>query len=686
MPETRKCPECGAELPGDSPGGFCVMCGLRDALEASDEHSSATLGQPVENPNPTVRLEPLSEKAGDKIGRYKLLQEIGVGGMGSVWMAEQEEPVRRRVALKVIKLGMDTRQVIGRFEAERQALALMDHPNIAKVLDAGATDAGRPYFVMEMVRGIPITDYCDKHTLSSSERLELFVQVCHAIQHAHQKGVIHRDIKPSNILVADHDGTPLPKVIDFGIAKATSDQRLTDKTLFTAFQQFLGTPAYMSPEQAEMSGLDIDTRADIYSLGVLLYELLTGKTPFDQKELLAAGLDEMRRTIREKEPLKPSTRLTQDLVSKSAIGNRQSEMDGASPRRLVQMKELIRSLRGDLDCIVMKCLDKDRQRRYGEAANLATDLERYLSNEPVEARPPSAAYLLAKYLRRHRVPFVVSGAVALGLVLVGVAAYSLALSRAPSSSVRPKPPEVLFFDGKSVATEQDLRKGLVLHFTFDQDETRLKVTDASGSGNHGQTSGVRWTADGKKGGAYEFTADGQQIEVPNNDSLNPKQFTLSAWVKTTTGDHFWRRIFDKSYSQGYALSIAGDWKQNKWRGKVGLEIGPGEHFLLSQNPVNDGQWHHVVATFDGTEQALFMDGQPQGKKLRWKSPGQAGATRCNLVIGCNWTSLPEEDLGKSFRGLIDEPMVWSRALSENEVAFLFASQNGSLAGPAPPNP
>src|ERR1051325_10814836 len=285
----------------------------------------------------------LSEQPGDRIGRYKLLQKIGEGGCGVVYMAEQEEPVRRRVALKVIKLGMDTRSVIARFEAERQALALMDHPNIAKVLDAGATDAGRPFFVMELVRGIKITDYCDQNNLSTAERLKLFTQVCQAIQHAHQKGIIHRDIKPSNILVTLHDDGAVPKVIDFGIDKATIGQ-LTDKTVFTAFAQFVGTPAYMSPEQAQMSGLDVDTRADIYSLGVLLYELLTGNTPFDAKELLAAGMDEMRRKIREDEPVKPSTCLSTMLAM---------DLTTVAKHRHVEPPRLIHLIRGDLDWLVM---------------------------------------------------------------------------------------------------------------------------------------------------------------------------------------------------------------------------------------------------------------------------------------------------------------------------------------------
>src|SRR5215475_11295921 len=323
---------------------------------------------------PTNILTPsLSEQPGDIVGRYKLRQKIGEGGCGVVYMAEQEEPVRRKVALKIIKLGMDTKQVVGRFEAERQALALMDHANIAKVLDAGATETGRPYFVMELVRGIKITDYCDQNHLSTEQRLDLFLQVCQAIQHAHQKGIIHRDIKPSNVLVTLHDGVPVPKVIDFGIAKAT-EGRLTDKTLFTSFQQFIGTPAYVSPEQAEMSGLDIDTRSDIYSLGVLLYELLTGQTPFDTRELINSGLDAIRKTLREVEPPRPSTRLStlEEVTLTSTAKHRQ-----------IDPSKLVHQIRGDLDWIVMKCLEKDRTRRYETANGLAIDLQKHLHNEPV---------------------------------------------------------------------------------------------------------------------------------------------------------------------------------------------------------------------------------------------------------------------------------------------------------------
>ena len=349
---------------------------------------------------------PTEEKPGDRIGRYKILQKIGEGGCGVVFMAEQEESVRRRVALKVIKLGMDTKAVIARFEAERQALARMEHPNIARVLDAGATSSGRPYFVMELVRGMRITDYCDQNNLSTEQRLDLFIKVCQAIQHAHQKGVIHRDIKPSNILVTLHDGAPVPKVIDFGIAKATQG-RLTEQTLFTAFEQFIGTPAYVSPEQAEMSGLDIDTRSDIYSLGVLLYELLAGRTPFDMQQLVASGIDEMRRQIREQEPPRPSLRLrTLNDEDRTTVAR----------RRGTDAPRLSLRLRGDLDWIVMRCLEKDRSRRYETANGLAQDIQRHLDNEPVTARPPSTAYLLQKLIRRHRLAFGAGAAIALAVV------------------------------------------------------------------------------------------------------------------------------------------------------------------------------------------------------------------------------------------------------------------------------
>ncbi|MBA4147674.1 MAG: tetratricopeptide repeat protein [Verrucomicrobia bacterium] len=363
----------------------------------------------------------LTEKPGDRIGRYKLLEQIGEGGCGVVYMAEQEEPVRRRVALKVIKLGMDTKSVIARFEAERQALALMDHPNIAKVLDAGATETGRPFFVMELVRGIKITDYCDQNNLSTNERLELFIQVCQAIQHAHQKGIIHRDIKPSNILVAQHDEVAVPKVIDFGIAKATTGQ-LTDKTLFTAFAQFIGTPAYMSPEQAQLSGLDIDTRADIYSLGVLLYELLTGNTPFNAQELLAAGLDEMRRRIREEEPSKPSTCLsTMQAIALTAVAKNRQE----------DPPKLIHSIRGDLDWLVMKCLEKDRTRRYETANALAMDLQRHLNNEPVVACPPSNLYRFQKLVRRNKFAVASFAAVSMALIIgLGLSTWLFVRERA----------------------------------------------------------------------------------------------------------------------------------------------------------------------------------------------------------------------------------------------------------------
>lgn len=349
----------------------------------------------------------VNEKPGGFIGSYKLLQQIGEGGMGTVFMAEQERPVRRKVALKIIKPGMDTGQVIARFEAERQALAMMDHTNIAKVLDAGTTDSGRPYFVMELVHGVPITEYCDANHLTHRERLELFIPVCHALQHAHQKGIIHRDVKPSNILVTLYDDKPVPKVIDFGVAKAV-EQRLTEKTLFTQFGTLVGTFEYMSPEQAELNAFGVDTRSDVYSLGVLLYELLTGTTPVEKARLRQAAYDELIRIIKEEEPPRPSVRIsTSGTIAKLAAA------------RKTDASKLSALMKGELDWIVMKCLEKDRTRRYDGANALCKDVQRYLAGDAVEACPPSLGYRLQKTLRRHQVAILTAGAFA-AVLLIGI--------------------------------------------------------------------------------------------------------------------------------------------------------------------------------------------------------------------------------------------------------------------------
>ena len=411
------------------------------ALLRAHQSGGSLLDEPAlpAEPDPTV-AHVVSERPGTVIGPYKLLQQIGQGGMGVVFLAEQTQPVRRRVALKIIKPGMDTRQVIARFEAERQALAIMDHPNIARVLDAGATteqvrvgdgemgrggepdlkvslrvspspplplsptSSGRPYFVMELVKGVPITKYCDERQLSIRARLELLLTVCRAVQHAHQKGVIHRDLKPSNVLVAEFDGRPVPKIIDFGLAKATGPE-LTGRTMFTQYGQIVGTFEYMSPEQARFNQLDIDTRTDIYSLGVLLYELLTGETPFDRQRLRTAAFDEMLRIIRDEDPPTPSTRLGTTGTLSSIAANRHTE-----PTRLS------REIRGELDWIVMKCLEKDRNRRYTTVHGLASDIQRYLADEPVEAIPPSAAYRLRKFARRNKTLLATTAAIALILI------------------------------------------------------------------------------------------------------------------------------------------------------------------------------------------------------------------------------------------------------------------------------
>jgi WD40 repeat protein/serine/threonine protein kinase len=431
MPETNPTRErlfhAAAELkePAQRAAFLDAACGANPQLRAEIEEllrHDAEAGSFLEKPSePTGPYRPIPEGAGSLIGPYKLLQQIGEGGFGVVYMAEQQQPVRRKVALKIIKPGMDTKEVIARFESERQALALMDHPNVARVFDAGATESGRPYFVMELVRGVPITEFCDKNHLPPAGRLELFQAVCSAVQHAHQKGIIHRDLKPSNILVTLHDGRPVPKVIDFGVAKATN-QQLTERTLFTAFGQMVGTPAYMSPEQAEMSGLDIDTRSDIYALGVLLYELLTGTTPLEGTRLRQAGYAEMQRLIREEEPPRPSVRL-------SSLGGKATVMAG---NRGTDVKRLGQLLRGDLDWIVMKALEKDRNRRYETPSAFAQDVERFLKNEAILARPPSALYKLRKFVRRNR-KAVLMAAVVLFLLADSIAAICIGLVAATKS-------------------------------------------------------------------------------------------------------------------------------------------------------------------------------------------------------------------------------------------------------------
>jgi tetratricopeptide (TPR) repeat protein len=431
-------------------GGDAILLERVQALLAAHAQGAGVLDRGAPHPQPATSAEPPGLEVGAVIaGRYKVLESLGEGGMGSVYVAEQTEPVCRKVALKLVKAGLESRRVLARFEAERQALALMDHPNIAKVLDGGLTESGRPYFVMEYIKGVPLTDYCDRARLSVRQRLELFVPVCQAVQHAHQKGIIHRDLKPSNILVALYDGKPVPKVIDFGLAKAVH-QPLTERTIYTAHEMILGTPLYMSPEQAELNNLDVDTRTDVYSLGVILYELLTGETPLERGRFHKAAWDEILRVIREEEPPKPSTRLSGSASLPALAAQRQLE-----PARLARL------LRGDLDWIVMKALEKDRSRRYETANGFALDVQRYLAEEPVLAGPPTAAYRLRKFVRRNRGPVLAAGALLLAL-LVGIAGVTWGLLRALHAEAAARAAEAQAVLDQGAAEEALRAKGQAL--------------------------------------------------------------------------------------------------------------------------------------------------------------------------------------------------------------------------------
>jgi serine/threonine protein kinase/tetratricopeptide (TPR) repeat protein len=439
-------------------GSFMERPAVEVAIAHTPDRADPTPGHPP---------RPIAEGPGTRIGPYKLLQQIGEGGMGVVYMAEQERPVRRKVALKIIKPGMDSAQVIARFEAERQALALMDHQNIARVWDAGTTDSGRPYFVMELVDGVPITKYCDDTHLTPRERLDLFVPVCQAIQHAHQKGVIHRDIKPSNVLVTLYDGKPVPKVIDFGVAKAI-DQRLTERTMFTHHGSVVGTLEYMSPEQAEMSALGVDTRSDIYALGVLLYELLTGSTPLERASLRDAGYNEILRRIKEEDPPKPSTRLSDSRERLASISSQRH----TEPARLTKL------LRGELDWIVMKALEKDRTRRYATANGFARDIERYLAGDPVEAGPPSATYKLRKLARKHRAALATTAAFMALLLLSAAISISLAAQAVRSEATARQ---------QAASAELARQSEARLRRTADDDQQRARTAEQAARDEEAKT-------------------------------------------------------------------------------------------------------------------------------------------------------------------------------------------------------
>jgi WD40 repeat protein/serine/threonine protein kinase len=579
-----RCPSCSNEVPQGS--RLCPSC--RCVIETLEAASEST-----EDPDST-RTEPASSGEDSRsIGPYRILQKLGEGGMGEVYEAEQEQPVRRRVALKVIKPGMDSKQVIARFESERQALALMSHPSIAQVYDAGTTKEGRPYFAMEHVKGEPITDYCDKHRLTTPQRLELFIQICDGVQHAHQKGIIHRDLKPSNVLVTIHGEKPSSKIIDFGVAKATG-QRLTEKTMYTAMGMLVGTPEYMSPEQAEMTALDIDTRTDIYSLGVLLYELLVGALPFERRRLREAGYSEMQRIIREEEPSRPSTRV------------RTLETAGeVAQQRHTDLRSLQKQLRGDLDWIVMKALEKDRTRRYASASEFAADVGRYLGNEPVAARPPSTAYLVRKFVTKHRGPVVAVTTVVVSIVLLGSAAFwqgRIAQKRA----MQVRAHSIL---AAAAAVEDPLLKAQLVLEVADVPELPGRLNVAREAANAPLPVAVLRGHEGMLRSVV-FSPDGSRVLTASEDG------TARIWRADGTGEpvvllghDYWvtRAVFSPDGTSVLTISSSG---ARVWRAD-----GTGAPILLHEGAASavfspDGT-RVLMTSWDGTVRVMRPDGEGQ---------------------------------------------------------------------------
>ena len=592
----------------------------RDQADSFLESPALELGS-----NRTAKSESANE--GQMVDRYKILQQIGEGGFGIVYMAKQQHPVRRTVALKIIKPGMDTKEVIARFEAERQALALMDHPNIARVFDAGVTEQGRPYFIMELVKGVPLTEFCDQNQLSNRDRLELFVTTCRALQHAHQKGIIHRDLKPSNIMVTLNDNQPVPKVIDFGVSKAIS-QQLTEKTLFTRYGQMVGTPVYMSPEQAQMSGLDVDTRSDVYSLGILLYELLTGTTPLNAKQLRSTAYAEIQRLIVEQEAPKPSTRLStlNDQQAKVAI-NRST--DSSKLRQFVS---------GDLDWIVMKAIDKERGRRYESASRLAEDIERFLGDETIQARPPSALYNLQKFARRNRGK-VIAASLLLATLVLGLIGTSIGLVAADRQT--------------RVAQGKEREK----------EEQRLRALAAEKT--------AAKTAEQRRRELYAANmqlAD-QLWNSPNGD-LKKIEELLTAWIPVDESEDFrefsWRYQWTRLYKGAAVTKL-----------KTSGAALSAEGHLLTANDAGIHEWDESGTHFETrwSGDATNVTFSPDG---RWAAIALDGQTQLiEVASGNSVTSIPHANCSFSARG--EFLAAWTSEAQEAQVWKLSGDKPVAIA-------